>query len=66
MILYWYYDTNIYAENILYLLTKWDVEDCMCASSKLYMREYSALKYHINNTDNPMYMESLSGENTEE
>ena len=61
----WYYDRNIDTDKILYLLSEWYSEYYIYASSTIHMREYYNLKYHINDTDNPMYVESLSGGNTE-
>ena len=56
MILYWYYDSNIYTYKILNLLAEWYVEYFIYLSSTIYMGLYYTLKYQINDTDNTIYM----------
>ena len=59
-------DSSVDTDDILLLLAEWDAEDCMDTLSTFHMRESYALKTQIHNPDTPMYMEELSGENSEE
>ena len=61
-----YINSNVYTDDILSLLTEWDAEDCMDTPSTFHIREYYALKTQSHDLDTPMYMEALSGENSEE
>ena len=49
------YDSNVDTDDILSLQAEWDRE-----------RESYAIKTQSHDTDNPTYMEAISGENTEE
>ena len=62
----WDFDRNVNTYDILSLLDEWDVEDCIDTPSKIHVKEYYALKIQSHNTDAPIYMEALSGENSEE
>ena len=66
MIQYRDFDSNVDTDEILSLLAEWDAEDRMDTPSTFNMREYYALKTQSHDTDNPTYMEALSGENSEE
>ena len=49
------YDSNVDEDDILSLMAEWDAE-----------RESYAIKTQSHDPDTPTYMESLSGENSEE
>ena len=66
MIQYRDLDSNLDTDDILSLLAEWDAEDCMDTPSRFHMRESYALKTQSHDPDTPMYMEALSGENSEE
>ena len=61
-----YLNSNVYTDDILSLLDEWNAEDCMDTPSTFHIRESYALKAQRHDTDTPMYMEALSGENLEE
>ena len=53
-------------DDILSLIADLDSEYCMDTPSTFHTRKAYAIKSQIQNTDNPKYMEALSGENTDE
>ena len=61
-----YLNRNVDTDDILLLLSEWDSEYFMDTPSTFYMREYYDIKSQSHNPDTAMYMEALSGENTEE
>ena len=56
---------NVYMDDIVLLLAKWDAEYCMDTPSTFHMRESYVLKSQIHGPDTPTYTEALSGENSE-
>ena len=60
-----YLNINVDTDYILYLLAEWDVEDFRDKPSTFHMKESYVLKSQIHYPDNPTYMESLSGKNSE-
>ena len=61
MIQYGYLNRNVDTDDILSLLTEWYSEDFMDAPSTFHMMESYVLNSQSHNTDNPTYMEALSG-----
>ena len=57
---------NVDTDHILSLLAEWGAEDWMDMPSKFHTRESYALNTQSHDPDTPMYMEELSGENSEE
>ena len=53
-------------DEILFLMARWDAEDCMDAPSTFHMREYYGLKSQGHDPDSPMYIEALSCEHADE
>ena len=66
MIQYRDYDSNVDMDDILSLLAKWDAEDCVDTPTTFHTRESYAIKTQSHDPDTLIYMEALSGENTEE
>ena len=60
------HDSNVDTDDILSLLAEWDAEDCMDTPSTFHMIESCVLKSQSHYPDTPMYMEALSGKNSEE
>ena len=50
------YDSNIYRDKILYLLSGFYVEYCICYPSTFQMIEYYNLKTQSWDTDDPTYL----------
>ena len=57
---------NVDTDDIILFRAEWDAEDCMDTPSIFHMRGSYALKTQSHDPDTPMYMEVLSGENSEE
>ena len=54
MIQYGYLNRNIDIDEIVSLLTEWEVEDFVYAPSKFHVRKYFDLKSQIHDPDNPV------------
>ena len=61
-----YLNSNVDTDDILSLLAEWDAEYCMDTPSTFHMRESYVIKYQIHDSDTPTYMDTLSGEQTDE
>ena len=66
MIQYRDLNINVDTDDIISLLTEWDAEDFMDTPSTFHMIESCVLKSQSHYPDTPMYMEALSGKNSEE
>ena len=56
---------NAYIDEIIYLLTDWNEDDCMYDPSTLYIKLSYAINDQIHYPDTPTYMKELSGDHTD-
>ena len=61
-----YLNRNVYADDILLLMAKWDAEEYMDTPSTVHMRNFYVRKSQSHDPDTPTYIDALSVENAEE